>query len=129
MGIETALARLAEPDGRAAHRIVESLRPTARARNNLHPVGAQHVKLARRTIDGDRFEIGIAGYQQMAIERLGPGLAVFEWIGFPQKRQKRMIEKLALSFIEEPRHGGRRLGDHPHAAIADGVARKALFGK
>ncbi len=36
---------------------------------------------------------------------------------------------LAFAFVQEPGHRGCRLGDHAHAAIADGVAGKAFPGE
>lgn len=44
------------------------------------------------------------------------------WVGPLQEMQERMGRDLRLTFVERERHRSRRLGDHPHAAMRDGIA-------
>jgi hypothetical protein len=109
--------------------VLEGLGPAVEAGDDLHAVGAQRVQLADLAVDGDGFQVGVAGYEQEAVpgfEQVGGGC---DRIGAGDEVEQRVLGDLVVARIEEQRHAGRGFRDHAHGAIDDGVLHEAFAGE
>jgi hypothetical protein len=70
----------------------------------------------------DHLTEGIAGEQQMPVERFEQRRAAFARVGTGQQGLQRMPLHLLPVLQQCPDQAGRRLGHQPHAAIDNGVA-------
>ena len=123
------LALGAEADGAFADAVVPGDRPAVGAGHHLHAVGAQRVEFARGAVDGDAFDPGVAGDEEVAVDLLQQPGADLVRVGAGEKREERMARQLAVVLEEDPRHRGGGLADHAHGAMDDRVAGVALTGE
>ena len=72
------------------------------------------------------FDIGVAGEQQMRVERLEERRAVLARVRPREQIEQRMAVALGLALIEQQRHRGGVLRDQLHRAMHDGVLQIAL---
>ncbi len=106
--------------------IVIGHRPAVGPGNHLHPVSAQHMHLARITGIAHAFDIGVAGQQQLRIDRLEKlGLSLGA-IRTADQRQQRMRVKAAAVVLQDQGQRGAGLGHQPDTAKAHGVAHEPL---
>ena len=106
--------------------VLEPGRPAARVGQHAHPVGLQKVQLAAALSGLDQFDIGVAGDQQHAEQRLAERAAGLLRIGSGKQPKRRMVGEPGGAAIDEPRHRRGGLGDQPHRAVDDRVAHIAL---
>ena len=109
--------------------IIIGLGPAIIGSNRLHPIRSKCVELPHRAVDFNLLDIGIPRHQQEAVELLAEFAAWLPWIGFLQQLQQRMRGDLAVAVIQKPRQRPRRLRNHPHGAVSDGIGGKPLLGE
>ncbi len=101
-------------------------RPAVASRHHLHPVRAQHVKLARPA-RGDlarRLQIPVAAQQQVPVEPLQQRRPALPRIGRGEKVDHRMHVEPPVGVLHHHRHRRRRLGDQLHAAERHRIAEE-----
>ena len=117
---------LTEADGPSPDAVVISLGPAVATGDDPHPVGPERMKLTRLAADADGLDIGIAGDDEVAIERLAKGDAALARIGPLDQSQRRMLGLLAPADLGDQLRLRRRLGDQADAAMHHRIALIAL---
>ena len=126
----TVLRLGGDPPAAPAGRVVEGGRPAVRALDDRDPVRPQEVQLAQPVADRHALDIGIAGQQQVAAERLDEiGARLARRSAAPRSAEQRMLVELAAAVVEQPGHARGGLRDQPDAAMGDRIAHEALAGE
>ena len=116
-----ALYILGETHGLPAGGIFIRLGPAIRSGDDLHAVGPQHMQLAHLAGDGYRLHEAVPCHQKIAVPGLEHIRRALGGVGPGEEPEKRMrVARLAI-LERQQRHRRRRLADHAHAAIDDGV--------
>ena len=126
---DTGNAVAGEAHGASGDGVLEGFGPAVGAGDDLHAVGAQRVQLADVAVDGDGFDVAVAGDEQVAEQRLEELGADLDRVRAVDEVEQRMDRDLFLAAIEKERHRGGGLGGHAHAAVDDRVAHEAFAGE
>jgi hypothetical protein len=117
---------LIEAHGPRADHVVIRLRPAVGARHHAHAVGPQRIELAHRTLHHHRFDIGVAGQQQMRADAFQERRALLPRIGPGQQIEQRMRIALHRALVDQEVRRRDVLGDQLDRPVHDGVADVAL---
>jgi hypothetical protein len=87
------------------------------------------MQLARHPVEGDGFEIGVAGDHQVPEHALAEADAALGRIGPGEQRHQGVVARVAPGLDQREGDGRRGLRDEAHGAVDDGVALVALAGE
>jgi hypothetical protein len=118
-----------DADGLGVGGVVVGLGPAAGTGDDLDAVGAQSVQLTDSAGNGDGFEVGVAGDEEVAI----PGFEQIRGggggVGAGKQGKEGVLGELLVASVEEQGHAGGGLGDHADGAIENGILHEAFAGE